>query len=190
MASLKPKKGFSPVAETAAFVMSPLLQKKAGLNMQLIENWAEIIGKDIADKALPLKISWPRQSGTEVRAGGLKAGMLVISCFGYAALRVQHETAEIIGRVNRFFGYQAIDRVRIEQKVPPEEMLRSSRASDQGGLLGGLMASFAGSGAVSKPAEAQSPRPLPADIRADIEAIENEALRNALARLGGRIERR
>ena len=41
---------------------------------------------------------------------------LVIACEGFAALHVQHETGEIIGRVNAFLGFNAIGRIRIVQK--------------------------------------------------------------------------
>ena len=42
--------------------------------------------------------------------------MLVVACEGAAALHLQHETSEIIGRVNAFLGFSAIGRIRIVQK--------------------------------------------------------------------------
>jgi hypothetical protein len=42
--------------------------------------------------------------------------VLVIACEGMAALHLQHETSEIIGRVNAFLGFAAIGRIRIVQK--------------------------------------------------------------------------
>ena len=41
---------------------------------------------------------------------------LIIACEGFAALQVQHETGEIIGRINAFLGFNAIGRIRIVQK--------------------------------------------------------------------------
>ena len=40
----------------------------------------------------------------------------MIACEGAAALRLQHETGEIIDRVNGFLGFGAIARIRIVQK--------------------------------------------------------------------------
>ena len=42
--------------------------------------------------------------------------VLVVACEGAAALHLQHETSEIIGRVNAFLGFSAIGRIRIVQK--------------------------------------------------------------------------
>ncbi|TIM76234.1 MAG: DUF721 domain-containing protein, partial [Mesorhizobium sp.] len=42
--------------------------------------------------------------------------VLVIACEGMAALHLQHETGEIINRVNAFLGFNAIGRIRIVQK--------------------------------------------------------------------------
>ena len=42
--------------------------------------------------------------------------VLVIACEGVAALHLQHETGEIISRINAFFGFNAIGRIRIVQK--------------------------------------------------------------------------
>jgi hypothetical protein len=41
---------------------------------------------------------------------------LVIACEGAAALHLQHETGEVISRVNAFLGFNAIGRIRIVQK--------------------------------------------------------------------------
>ncbi len=42
--------------------------------------------------------------------------VLVVACEGAAALHLQHETGEIIGRVNAFLGFSAVGRIRIVQK--------------------------------------------------------------------------
>ncbi len=41
---------------------------------------------------------------------------LVIACEGAAALHLQHETGEIISRVNSFLGFRAVGRIKIVQK--------------------------------------------------------------------------
>jgi hypothetical protein len=48
--------------------------------------------------------------------------VLVIACEGAAALHLQHETGEIISRVNAFLGFNAIGRIRIVQKPLSSKM--------------------------------------------------------------------
>jgi len=189
MAGQLRKTYFAPVAQTAGQLIDPLLRKKAGLNMRLLENWPEIVGADIADSVLPLKIIWPRQSGAEVRAGGLAAGQLVLACCGYAALRAQHETAEIEARINRFFGWRAIDRIRIEQVAAPAGAARR-RANSGGGEAmaeGGLLAGFAAGAFV--PAGGGKARPLSPARQAQLAEIKDAALRASLQKLAAALEK-
>ena len=68
--------------------------------------------------------------------------VLVIACGGLAALHIQHETSEIIGRVNAFLGFNAIGRIRIVQKpvqapaAPVRAKLRPLDAAEAASLSG------------------------------------------------------
>lgn len=139
--------------------MNPLLRKKAGLNMRLLQNWPEIVGLAIAAAAVPVKIIWPRPQGG--------AAVLVIGCSGYAALKLQHETGEVISRINRFFGYPAIGKIRIEQQA-----------------FSGLAETVLPRRSFSGFAAAKAPPALPEALAADIGKIDDEALRASLLRLG------
>jgi len=189
MALPRRKISFAPVAQTAGGLLEPLLRKKAGLNLRLIENWPEIIGADLAEAVLPLKIIWPRQNGAEVRAGGLAAGQLVLAAHGYAALQAQHKTAEIEARINRFFGYRAIDRIRIEQRQTAPAAVSRHRPAQTGGAAamqaGGLLSGF-GAGIF---APAPKRKALPSALRqAQAAGIKDEALRAALLKLAAALE--
>src|SRR5262249_14078163 len=59
----------------------------------------------------PLKINWPRASGEQAP----EPATLVLRVEGPAALEVQHLSAVILDRVNRFFGWQAIGRIALRQ---------------------------------------------------------------------------
>ena len=55
---------------------------------------------------------------------------LIIACEGFAALHVQHETGEIIGRINSFLGFNAVGRIKIVQKpVHPEAATAKAAAA-------------------------------------------------------------
>ena len=60
-----------------------------------------------------MKINWPRQSGD----GGdqPEPATLVLRVEGPAAIEIQHLSAVILERVNRFFGWQAIGRIALRQ---------------------------------------------------------------------------
>lgn len=107
------KRGFLPLADMTAPLLDPVLRRRAGLNIQLLECWPEIVGEDTAEMSQPLKILWPKraQEGRE-----FEPAVLVIACEGFAAMKIQHESGEIIQRINAFFGFAAIARLKIEQK--------------------------------------------------------------------------
>ena len=76
------------------------------------------VGPRLARSTRPEKIIWPRRLHED---DPFEPAVLVIACEGAAALHLQHETGEIIGRVNAFLGFSAIGRIRIVQKpVTPE----------------------------------------------------------------------
>ncbi len=105
--------GFRPLADMASGVIDPVLQKRAGINLALVQSWEDIIGPALGPQSRPLKILWPRRAHED---DPFQPATLVIACEGFAAIRIQHETGEIISRVNAFLGFAAIGRIKIEQK--------------------------------------------------------------------------
>lgn len=111
----------SQIAEITNALMDPILAKKAGINTMLIGVWDEIVGPDFEECSRPEKIIWPRQRGQmqsdAERGGGLEPGQLTIACEGSRALFLSHQQGEIISRINSFFGFPAINRIKIIQKT-------------------------------------------------------------------------
>ncbi|KQS55505.1 hypothetical protein ASG17_05345 [Brevundimonas sp. Leaf363] len=68
--------------------------------------WREIVGDRLAAVTRPQKL-------TKGRGGA--PGVLELRVAGPAALLVQHQSAEILSRVNLFLGAGAVDRLRIAQ---------------------------------------------------------------------------
>lgn len=145
-----------PVSDLAAHVIDPVLRKRAGITIGLVQSWDEIAGERLARSTRPEKIAWPRRLSDD---DPFEPATLVIACEGAAALRLQHETGEIIARVNAFLGFAAIGRIRIVQKpVAP----------------------------APKPRPRMRPLSGQETARLDtlVAGIEDDALREALARLG------
>jgi hypothetical protein len=77
----------------------------------IVSRWPEIVGERYASASVPESIRFP--------AGRKSSGVLTLLVDGAHAPLIQHLTPAIIERVNRFFGYAAVDRVVFRQGKPP-----------------------------------------------------------------------
>ena len=101
------------VADLISGVLSDVIARRSGMTLDLLAGWQDIVGPDYADCTLPEKIIWPkRASDTEP----FQPGSLIVACDGAKALFFQHETSQILERVNFFFGFQAIEKIKLVQK--------------------------------------------------------------------------
>ncbi|GAA4713515.1 DciA family protein [Sphingomonas lutea] len=77
----------------------------------IVSRWSEIVGERYAKVSSPESIRFP--------AGRKSSGALTLLVEGAHAPLIQHLTPMIVERVNRFFGYAAIDRIVFRQgKLP------------------------------------------------------------------------
>src|SRR5918995_2455952 len=77
----------------------------------IVSRWAEIVGPRYAKVSSPESIRFP--------AGRRSGGVLTLLVQGAHAPLMQHLTPLIVERVNRFFGYEAVDRLVFRQGRPP-----------------------------------------------------------------------
>jgi len=82
------------------------------------EHWSDIVGEEIARHTSPERIRWPRRSMP--KQGFYESGILTIRVDGPRAIEIQHRGPEIIDRINRFYGYQAISDIKIIQGPLPK----------------------------------------------------------------------
>jgi hypothetical protein len=146
-----------PVSDLVAGILDPVLRRRTGMSVGLVQSWEEIVGPHLARASRPQRIQWPRRLHDE---DPFQPAVLIVACQGAAALYLQHETGEVIARVNAFLGYPAIGRIRIVQK--PVEVA-SDRDRPHPGIL----------------TEAERIR-----IAGTVRAIEDSGLRESLQRLG------
>ena len=85
----------------------------------IVSRWAEIVGERYAKVSSPESIRFP--------AGAKAGGVLTLLVEGAHAPLIQHLTPMIIERVNRFFGYAAINRIVFRQGKPPAQAPRPER---------------------------------------------------------------
>lgn len=113
MAGKRPYRNPVPVSDLASEILDPVLRKRAGISLALVQSWDEVVGSRLAGRTRPEKIAWPRRRGDD---DPFEPAVMHIACEGTAALHLQHETGEIINRVNAFLGFSAIGRIKILQK--------------------------------------------------------------------------
>ena len=138
-------------------VLASSFAKQGFASAELVTRWADIVGPEISAHAEPVKMQWPRASDEE----GQEPATLVLRVEGPAAVEIQHLAGAILERVNRFFGWQAVDRIALRQAPLKRSRPKSVRKID--------------------PAET-------ARIADSLPAIEDEGLKQALARLGAAIK--
>jgi hypothetical protein len=85
----------------------------------IVSRWAEIVGDRYAKVSSPESIRFP--------TGKKGGGVLTLLVDGAHAPLIQHLTPMIVERVNRFFGYAAINRIVFRQGKPPAPAARPER---------------------------------------------------------------
>jgi hypothetical protein len=87
----------------------------------IVTRWDEIVGPRYARVTAPESIRFP--------AGRKSQGVLNLTVEGAHAAMLQHVVPTIIERVNRFFGYPAVERVTFRQgRVTPPNARRAAPA--------------------------------------------------------------
>lgn len=86
----------------------PILKKRGFSEARIISDWHGIVGKEVANYALPLRIQFLR--------GQTIGGTLTISTHPAYALEIQQLTPQILEKIASYFGYRAIERIVIEQQ--------------------------------------------------------------------------
>ena len=145
------------VSDLLGGLLDPVLRRRTGISVGLVQSWDEIAGPRLAGFTRPERLAWPRRLHED---DPYEPATLVIACEGSRALELQHQTGEVIARVNGFLGFRAVGRIRIVQKPVARVEQRKKPA-------------------VRALGEAESRA-----LAARVGAIEDEGLREALERLG------
>ncbi|MBD5405592.1 DUF721 domain-containing protein [bacterium] len=99
--------GPNSLGNTLVNVIKRFSPKYGFVNADIITNWKIIAGDDVANKATPVKISFPFGKKTE---GTL---YIKIKNMSFASI-IQYQFPVIIDRVNQYFGYNAVKYVKIK----------------------------------------------------------------------------
>ena len=135
-----------------------VMGKRGFAEAGLLTDWQAVVGADIAAKAQPERLDFPR--------GERREGTLHLSVAGAWALALQHLEPQLVERINSYFGYRAVARLKLHQvALPPTRELPAPGQGEDA-------ADNAAARATATPGEASA-----------LAAIENPTLRAALLRL-------
>ena len=96
-----------PVAELVPQIGRAAFRRFGFVQSSVVTRWPEIVGPHHAKVCLPESIRFPPGEKSE--------GILQLVVLPAHAPLIQHVIPEIIERVNRFFGYKAVARVKMRQ---------------------------------------------------------------------------
>jgi len=148
-------RGYGPraLAGTLRKIAKPLFGRRGFGDGAILTGWPAIVGTEIAAHSAPEKIVPAR--------GGEDGGTLHLRIqSGSLATELQHLEPQVLERINTYFGYRAVGRLKLVQGPLPRR---------------------------AEPAR-RPPRPLTADeeksLAADMETVTDADLRRALESLG------
>lgn len=113
--------GTRPIGELMPEIGRTAFRKFGFIQSSVVTRWAEIVGDRHARVCMPEAIRFPPGEKTD--------GILDLVVVPAHAPFISHVTPEIIERVNRFFGYKAVARVKLRQgAVNPPAAVRPAAA--------------------------------------------------------------
>jgi hypothetical protein len=112
-----------PIADLMPQIGRAAFRRFGFVQSSVVTRWPEIVGERHAQVCMPEAIRFPPGEKSE--------GILQLVVIPAHAPLIQHVIPEILERVNRFFGYKAVSRVKLRQGAvkPPRAEARSEPPS-------------------------------------------------------------
>jgi hypothetical protein len=153
--------GAKPLAEFTSGLIGEALAARGLSEASLIADWPAIVGENLARHARPIELQWPPRAAKRDPDAPAAPATLVLRVESAFALEAQHSASMIVDRVNAHLGWRCVAKIAFRQgPLPP---LKEKRR------------------AATHPSEAAE-----AAARAAAAQIEDDGLREAVARLGAR----
>lgn len=106
----KPKRVTRTLAELVPDAMGKVLAAQGFAGGEILLRWRDIAGPELADRSEPVKLAWPRGKAQERAPATLH--VQVESAF---SLEFQMQSAVIMERINRYFGWRCVGAVKLKQ---------------------------------------------------------------------------
>src|SRR5215472_1392033 len=147
-----------PLADLVAVCVADVFERQGFTSREIVTHWDDIVGAEVAALAEPIRMQWIRSRDPDESP----PATLVLRVEGPAALEIQHMSGVIVERVNRYLGWQAVNKLSLRQAP-----LTGRR----------------------KPLRPRIDAAAAAAMAAQITGIIDDGLRTALGRLGAAVKR-
>ena len=111
------------VSKTILPLAKQLLGAKGLMEIEILSGWTSIVGEDLAQYSLPQKIFFRKNERSD---GTLE--LLVLS--GAFAMEIKQRESQILDKINSYFGYIAVSKLKIVQNSCPENFLIDKKPID------------------------------------------------------------
>jgi hypothetical protein len=163
------RRGIHALASMLPKVTAPIFKKRGFAEAGILTDWPAIVGEHLAHHTMPEKIAFAR--------GARSAGTLHIVTESAFAPELQHLEPQVLERINGYFGYFAVARLRIQHgrvvRAPIDAARPGSRITRQSSSQKSAPSRYDGTDGSAHHT-----------VRQATAAVEDEALRAALDRLG------
>lgn len=106
--------GLTNVSKVIMPVAKQLLGNHGFFMVDLLSNWSAIVGHNLAAYALPTKLSFPQNTRLN--------GCLTITVMaGAYAMEIKQQERLLLDKINVYFGYEAITKLKIIQTANQED---------------------------------------------------------------------
>jgi hypothetical protein len=106
--------GARSVSDIAAKLGGAALRRHGFVQDRLVSQWDQLVGPNFSSMSLPVKLGFPPNQK--------RGGTLTVRIEGPLATQFAHVQDVILERLNVFFGYRAVERIRLVQgDVPRRE---------------------------------------------------------------------
>jgi hypothetical protein len=127
--------GLRPLPELLRGLLDPAARRRGLAESRVLTDWALVVGPQLAARCQPVRLTGARDGA---------GGVLTIHVGGASALELQHSAPQLIERINGFFGYPAVARLRLIQAPPARPVKRGPRpvralAADELGALAAMV---------------------------------------------------
>jgi len=124
--------GLRRLPELLGRLLDPAPRRRGLAEARLLTDWPLVVGPQLGARCQPVRLAATRDG---------MGGVLTIHVGGASALELQHSAPQVVERINDFFGYPAVARLRLIQapparpvKRPPEIQMRPLAAGELAAL--------------------------------------------------------
>lgn len=162
------KRGAAALASLVPGTIEPVLRQRGFANATILTEWEAIAGANLARFTTPLELKWPRhrpepdapRQPRSAKVEKTEKAVLIVACTSAFALELQMGSVRLIEQINRRLGFDCIGTIQIRQGLPVKPVKPKPEPDDPAAI---------------------------ARLKAELQDIAHDPLREALATLGARI---